>query len=119
MLYTVCYHIYCQDTYSESSPPIPKPVLDEARCVVVFRSGKANLQWKPVAKDGADLLVNQQVMKEARVEMGPEETLDIEVTTATMKDLKPEFSAQTGSWKTAVPITVREKPTAVQKSHLH
>lgn len=91
----------------------------EMRVFVSLRNGQSNLQWKPVAKDGADLPVNQQVMKEARVEMGPGETLDIEVTTATMKDLKLEFSAQTGSWKTAVPITVREKATAVQKSHLH
>jgi len=90
----------------------------EMRVFVSLKHGKSNVQWTPVAKDGADLPANQQVVQEARTERGPGETLDVEVTAETTEDLRLEFSTQTGSGKTGVPIVVHAKASAVQKSHL-
>ena len=90
----------------------------EMHVFVSLKQGKSNLQWKPVAKDGADISFNRQIVREAHVDTDPGETLDVEVIATAMKNMTLEFSRQTGSWKIEVPFLVRAKATVVQKSHL-
>ncbi|MEO7996078.1 MAG: multicopper oxidase domain-containing protein [Gemmatimonadaceae bacterium] len=89
----------------------------EMRVYVSLRQGDRVLNWKPVAKDGADLPHSQQQVRVGRVLMGPGETLDVEVAADSLKNVKFEVSTLTGGSKTSVPFVLRSVRNAVQKSH--
>ena len=64
------------------------------------------LQWRAVAKDGADLPVHQATVRPARVLMGPGETADFEYTPVAPGPLRLEFETMLKGWRLAVPLRV-------------
>lgn len=89
----------------------------EMRVYVSLKQGDRILNWKPVAKDGADLPAGQRRVRVGRVLMGPGETLDVEVFSDSLKNVKFEVSTLTGSSRTSVPFVLRSAKHAVQRSH--
>ncbi|MEP6835913.1 MAG: multicopper oxidase domain-containing protein [Gemmatimonas sp.] len=81
----------------------------EMQLRISLKQGKSVLQWKLLAKDGAELPMHQQVSRDATVVMGPGETLDVAVTAAAMNDLKLEVASLAASWLTTVPLVVRDR----------
>ncbi len=64
------------------------------------------LQWRAVAKDGADLPAHQATVRPARVLMGPGETADFEYTPVAPGTLRLEFATMLKGWRLAVPLHV-------------
>lgn len=68
--------------------------------------GDSLLQWKTLAKDGADLPPSARVMRRAGLLAGPGETWDFEYVPATPGLLRLEVEQRQGLWKTELPIRV-------------
>lgn len=56
--------------------------IDNDAEVVLLTDASAPVLWRPVAKDGADLPVSARAQREAKVTIGPGETLDVEASLA-------------------------------------
>jgi hypothetical protein len=66
-------------------------------------SGLVN--WRPVAKDGANLPPVQRRERPAWLLTGPGETADFEFTPATLGELRLEVKTQLAGW--IIPIVIR------------
>jgi FtsP/CotA-like multicopper oxidase with cupredoxin domain len=66
--------------------------------------------WRPVAKDGADLLPAQRRERPAWLLTGPGETADFEFTPATPGKLRLEVKTQLSGW--IIPIEIRVRPVS-------
>lgn len=64
------------------------------------------LWWKPLAKDGAELPLARQVMRESYLLAGPGETMDYEFTPTAPGLLRLEVEQRTGAFKNHLPIRV-------------
>jgi FtsP/CotA-like multicopper oxidase with cupredoxin domain len=71
-----------------------------------LRQGERTLQWRALAKDGADLPPTQRVMQPATLLAGPGETADFEFRPAAPGVLMLEVKARGGEWTMRVPIRV-------------
>jgi hypothetical protein len=69
-------------------------------------SDSTTLQWRAVAKDGADLPSHQATMRAARVLMGPGETDDFEYTPLAPGMVRLEFATTLPGWRLSVPLRV-------------
>lgn len=78
--------------------------------IVRLLAGSALQQWRPVAKDGADLPAHQSMMYPARVSMGMGETWDFEYTPVDARDLTLEI---TTTGRVALPPVVTHVPVRV------
>jgi len=65
-------------------------------------------QWRPVAKDGADLPPAQTTPRAAYLITGPGETADFEYTPASVGDLRLQVRTRLSGWNIPVEIRVRE-----------
>ena len=63
-------------------------------------------QWRPLAKDGAELPRSAQQVRKSTLLAGPGETMDFEYTPTAPGVLRLEVEQRTGAWKTALPIRV-------------
>lgn len=88
----------------------------EMRVFISLKNGSKIGSWTPVAKDGADLPPSQKRTTNARLQMGPGETIDVEVHANTLKNSLLEVSSLTGSSRTTVAFTTRSVSKAVRKS---
>lgn len=77
------------------------------RVYLSLREGDRMLQWRALAKDGADLPASQAIRQPARILMGPGETADFEVTPERAGDLTFEVTTQLDGWTVRVPIRAR------------
>ena len=68
--------------------------------------GDSVLQWKALAKDGAELPPEAQVVRPATLIGGPGETMDFEFRAPSPGVLRLDVQQRTGIWKTALPIKV-------------
>ena len=68
------------------------------------------LQWRPLAKDGADLPAELQVARPARESVSIGETLDYEIVAQSGGNSRLEIHARDGSLLAKVPITVVSEP---------
>ncbi len=66
------------------------------------------LEWRPVAKDGADLPAAQQTPVPARLLAGPGETADFEFTPKEPGDVRLEITSHGTGWHLLQQIRVRE-----------
>ncbi len=73
---------------------------------IALLRGDTPEQWTPLAKDGAELPRNAQVMRQATLLAGPGETMDFEYVPKTPGLRRLEVEQRTGVWKTALPICV-------------
>jgi FtsP/CotA-like multicopper oxidase with cupredoxin domain len=64
------------------------------------------LRWKPLAKDGAELPLARQVMRDSYLLAGPGETMDYEFTPTAPGILRLEVEQRTGAFKNHLPIRV-------------
>ena len=77
--------------------------------------GGTPIEWRAVAKDGADLPANQAVMRPARLVFDPGEIYDFQYTPRAAGELTlaygpPAALKLPGSTLTAVPVHVRARP---------
>jgi FtsP/CotA-like multicopper oxidase with cupredoxin domain len=75
------------------------------RVIFSLTSESALQQWRPVAKDGADLPATQRLPRPAWLLTGPGETADFEFTPRTRGDLRLEVKTLLPGW--IVPVVVR------------
>ena len=68
------------------------------------------LQWRPLAKDGADLPAGWQVAQPARTSISIGETLDYEFVPSPGSNTRLEFHGRDGSLLATLPITVVAEP---------
>lgn len=68
--------------------------------------GDSLVEWKALAKDGADLPRAKQVMRRAGFLAGPGETMDFEYMPTVPGLLRLEVEQRQGIWKTELPIRV-------------
>jgi manganese oxidase len=73
---------------------------------IALMRGDSVLQWKPLAKDGAELPVHAQTMRTASLISGPGETMDFEFQPTAPGQLRLDVQQRTGVWKTHLPIRV-------------
>jgi FtsP/CotA-like multicopper oxidase with cupredoxin domain len=59
--------------------------------VVSLRAGDQPLEWRPVAKDGADLPASQATVRPATITFAPGEIVDVEFTPRSAGDLALRF----------------------------
>jgi hypothetical protein len=71
-----------------------------------LRDGERTLEWRALAKDGADLPAAQQVTGPAALFAGPGETADFEFTPRGAGALTLEVRHPMGQWTVGVPIRV-------------
>lgn len=64
-------------------------------------------QWKPIAKDGADLPASQSRLRPAYLQTGPGETADFEFTPTTAEDLRLLVKTRLSGWIVPVSVFVR------------
>jgi len=64
------------------------------------------LQWKSLAKDGAELPREAQITRPATFIAGPGETMDFEYRATSPGLLRLDIEQRTGIWRTALPIKV-------------
>jgi manganese oxidase len=73
---------------------------------IALLRGDTPEQWRPLAKDGAELPRSAQQMRKSTLLAGPGETMDFEYTPTAPGVLRLEVEQRTGEWKTALPIRV-------------
>ena len=73
---------------------------------IALVQGDSILQWRALAKDGAELPARAQVMRPADLIAGPGETMDFEYRPTAPGLLHLEVGQRTGVWKTQLPIRV-------------
>ena len=74
---------------------------------IALLSGDEPVQWRALAKDGAELPAAAQTMRRAALLAGPGETMDFEYTPTAPGLLRLEIEQRTGAWKNALPIRVQ------------
>jgi len=65
-------------------------------------------QWRPIAKDGADLPPGQAILRPAHLLTGAGETADFEVSFSTPGIWRLEVKTQLSGWHIPVMVRVRE-----------
>lgn len=70
-------------------------------------------QWRPVAKDGADLPASQATSRAAYLLTGPGETADFEFTPVVAGLMRLEVRTRAAGWNVPVDIIVRKRGQAV------
>jgi manganese oxidase len=85
--------------------------------ILRFRLGDDSTvaQWKPIARDGADLPPALQGSRTAIVEMGPGETADFSYTPVRPGNMTLEVWMWPTGARVAVPIIVSPRPTVARK----
>jgi FtsP/CotA-like multicopper oxidase with cupredoxin domain len=73
---------------------------------IALLSGDSVVQWRALAKDGADLPSQLQRMRSAEFIAGPGETMDFEYRPVTPGMLRLRVAQRTGLWKVELPIRV-------------
>jgi len=73
---------------------------------IALLSGDSMVQWRALAKDGAELPRQQQSMRRAEFIAGPGETMDFEYQPAAAGMLRLRVAQRTGIWKVELPIRV-------------
>jgi len=68
--------------------------------------GDSVVQWRALAKDGAELPAHLQTVRPARLVVGPGETMDFEYRPMMPGLLELDIEQRTGVWKTHLPIRV-------------
>ena len=68
--------------------------------------GDSVMQWRALAKDGAELPAHLQTVRPARLLVGPGETMDFEYRPTTPGLLELDIEQRTGVWKTHLPIKI-------------
>ena len=68
--------------------------------------GDSVVEWRALAKDGAELPGHLQTIRPARLLAGPGETMDFEYRPATPGLMELDVEQRTGVWKTHLPIRV-------------
>lgn len=86
--------------------------------LAITHSGKP-IQWRALAKDGADLSRNQAVMRPAEMVFAPGEIFDFEYTPSAAGQLElkygpPAFLQIPGSKLTSVPVRIRTESASAQ-----
>lgn len=66
------------------------------------------LDWRPIAKDGADLAPEQAKTRPARAVMGPGEIADFEVMVPRAGKLRLDAKSPVEGWEASAPIVVRD-----------
>jgi len=69
--------------------------------------GDSVVQWRELAKDGAELPEHLQTVRPARLLVGPGETMDFEYRPTTPGLMELSVEQRTNAWKTHLPIRVR------------
>jgi manganese oxidase len=69
----------------------------------------AAARWRPVAKDGAELPASLTAPRLARVQMGPGETADFEVTAPTPGRWRLEIHSTDPGWRIPLDVIVEER----------
>jgi manganese oxidase len=83
-------------------------ILTESRLRVTLRQGEEAVQWRAIAKDGADLPPGLATLRPAQLTSLPGEIHDFEFTAATAGDLVLGFGKDLpGQERTRVPVRVR------------
>jgi hypothetical protein len=77
------------------------------RVIFSLTSESALAQWRPVAKDGADLPASQRGARPSWLLTGPGETADFEFTPRTREDLRLEVKTLLPGWIVPVEVRVR------------
>lgn len=77
------------------------------RVIVSLASKTGPGEWRPLAKDGAELPAQQRRSQSARVLMGPGETIDVEVAFADVGDRWLDVATQLKGWSVRLPLRVR------------
>ncbi|MEJ7759263.1 MAG: multicopper oxidase domain-containing protein [Gemmatimonadaceae bacterium] len=70
-------------------------------------------QWRPVAKDGADLPASQSTMRSAYLITGPGETADFEFTPTVAGNMRLQVKTRAPGWTVPVDVIVRNARRAV------
>jgi FtsP/CotA-like multicopper oxidase with cupredoxin domain len=73
---------------------------------VALMRGDSVVQWRALAKDGAELPPQAQTMRPAALIVGPGETMDFEYRTTEPGVIRLEVTQRQGIWKTQLPIRV-------------
>jgi FtsP/CotA-like multicopper oxidase with cupredoxin domain len=73
---------------------------------IALLRGDSPEQWRPLAKDGAELPRAAQQVRKSTLLAGPGETMDFEYTPTAPGLLRLEVEQRTGAWKTEMPIRV-------------
>ena len=78
------------------------------RVLVRLMNGDRVLEWRPVAKDGADLPATQAISQAASVVMGPGETIDVVYAPprTSTDSLRLLVEAELGGWSVTMPVRV-------------
>jgi manganese oxidase len=82
------------------------------RVIFALLSDTAYAQWRPVAKDGADLAPGLRRLRPAHLLTGPGETADFEFTPSTPGDLRLEIKTMVPGW--TIPVQVHVKSGSVR-----
>jgi manganese oxidase len=78
------------------------------RVEFLLGSDTSTVQWRPVAKDGADLPESQRALRSAYLLTGPGETADFEFTPARAESLRLRVRTRNRGWHSYVNIRVEE-----------
>ena len=81
-------------------------IIPDFTAWIALLQGDQPLRWKPLAKDGAELPVARQVMRQSALLAGPGETMDFEFTPTAPGILRLEVEQRTGAFKNHLPIKV-------------
>ena len=73
---------------------------------IALLQGDTPVQWRALAKDGAELPRSAQTMRRAALLAGPGETMDFEYVPAAPGPLRLEVEQRTGVWRKELPILV-------------
>jgi len=71
--------------------------------------GDSVVEWRALAKDGAELPAHLQTIRPARLLAGPGETMDFEYRPVSLGLMRLEVMQRQGFWKTELPIRVLPK----------
>ena len=81
-------------------------IAPDRRAFVTLGDSGRPVQWRTIAKDGADLPLHQATKRPAHMLMGPGETADFSFTPQHPGVLTLEVATQLKGWALQVPITV-------------
>jgi manganese oxidase len=83
-------------------------ITNDWRVMFSLVSDAGFAEWRPVAKDGADLPAGQATLRPAHLLTGPGETADFEVAFPTPGVWRLEVKSQLSGWHIPVTVRVRE-----------
>jgi FtsP/CotA-like multicopper oxidase with cupredoxin domain len=81
-------------------------IIPDWNARIVLKLGDSTVQWRALAKDGAELPPHRQVVRPADLLVGPGETMDFEYRPTAAGVMRLEVMQRTGAWKTQLPIRV-------------